>query len=130
MNLFRLLNPFLNTLDYFFNCTIVFIPCMETTLIFCLCFIYYVGAGITTLMSISDGSDRTFLCRKMEKTRSVREEMDGKVFISRQNRHPFSLINNMIKVLFPICTLIWRVNNYVARQGEVKIGETKVQLLL
>ena len=25
----------------------------------------------------------------------------------------FSLINNMIKVLFPICTLIWRVNNFV-----------------
>ena len=24
----------------------------------------------------------------------------------------FPLINTMIKVLFPICTLIWRVNNY------------------
>ena len=70
-------------------------------------------------MSISDGSDRTFSCRKMEKTRSVREEMDGKVFISRQSRHRFPLINNMIKVLFPICTLIWRVNNYVSRQGKV-----------
>ena len=44
--------------------------------------------------------------------------MDGKVFISRQSRHPFSLINNMIKVLFRICTLIWRVNNYVFRQGK------------
>ena len=31
----------------------------------------------------------------------------------------FPLINNMIKVLFPICTLIWRVNNYVYRQGKV-----------
>ena len=31
----------------------------------------------------------------------------------------FSLINNMIKVFFPICTLIWRVNNYVSRQGKV-----------
>ena len=97
---------------------IVFIPCMEITLIFYV-FIYCVGAGITTLMSISDGSDRTFSCRKMGKTRSVREEMDGKVFISRQSRHPFSLINNMIKVLFPICTMIWRVNNYVSRQGKV-----------
>ena len=65
----------------------------------------------------------------MEKTRSVREEIDGKVFISRQSRHLFSLINNMIKVLFPICTLIWRVNNYVSRQGKVQIG-MKVQLLL
>ena len=79
----------------------------------------YVGAGITNLMSISDGLDRTFSCRKMGKTRSVREEMDGRVFISRQSRHPFSLINNIIKVLFPICTLIWRANNYVSRQGKV-----------
>ena len=81
-------------------------------------------------MSISDGPDRTFFCRKMEKTRSVREEMDGKVFISRQSRHPFPLINNMIKVLFPICTLNRRVNNCVSRQGKVQIGEIEVQSLL
>ena len=31
----------------------------------------------------------------------------------------FPLINNMVKVLFPICTLTWRVNNYVFRQGKV-----------
>ena len=86
---------------------------MEMTLIFVYVIIYFVGAGKTTLMSISDGSDRTFACRNMGKTRSVREEMDGKVFISRQSRHPFSLINIMIKVLFPICTLIWHVNSYV-----------------
>ena len=103
----------------FSDCIIVFIPCMEITLIFFYVIIYYVGAGITTLMSISDGSDRTFFRRKMEKTRSVREEMDGKVFISRQSRHPFPLVNNKIKVLFPICTLIWRVKNYVSRQGKV-----------
>ena len=42
----------------------------------------------------------------------------------------FSFVNNMIKVLFPICTLIWRVNNYVSRQGKLKIREMKVQLLL
>ena len=41
-----------------------------------------------------------------------------------------SFVNNMIKVLFPICTLIWRVNKYVSRQGKVQIGEMKVQLLL
>ena len=91
--------------------------------------IYGVGAGITTFMSISDGSDPYLFCRKMERTWSVREEMDGKVFISRQSRHPFPLINNMIKVLFPICTLIWRVNNHVSRQGKVWIGEMKVQIL-
>ena len=62
---------------------------MEMTLIFVYVIIYCVGAGITTLMSISDGSDRTFSCQKMERTRSVREEMDGRVFISRQSRHLF-----------------------------------------
>ena len=30
---------------------------------------------------------RTFFCRKMGKKRSKKEEMEGKVFISRQNRH-------------------------------------------
>ena len=53
----------------------------------------------------------------MEKTRSMKEEMDGEVFISRQSRL-FSFIDNMIKVLFAICILNWRVNNYVSRQGK------------
>ena len=56
--------------------------------------------------------------------------MDTRMFISRQSRHPFSLIKNMIKVLFPICTLIWRVNNYVPRQGKVYIGEMKLQRII
>ena len=50
-------------------------------------FIYCVGAGKTTLMSISDGSDPYFFRRKMEKTPSVKEEMDRRVFNSRQSRH-------------------------------------------
>ena len=62
---------------------------MEMTLIFVYVIIYCVGAGKTTLMSVSAGSDRTLFCRKMERTRSVREEMDGRVFISRQSRHSF-----------------------------------------
>ena len=51
----------------------------------------------------------------MEKMRSMKEEIDGEVFICRQSRH-FSSIDKMIKVLFPICTLNWRVTNYVSRQ--------------
>ena len=47
----------------------------------------------------------------------MKEEMDGEVFISRQSRH-FSFIDNMIKVLFLVCTLNWRVINYVSRQGK------------
>ena len=43
--------------------------------------------------------------------------MDGEVFISRQSWH-FSFIDNMIKVLFPFCTLNWRVHSYVSRQGK------------
>ena len=85
--------------------------------------IHCVGAGITTLMSISDGWDPYFFRRKMEKTRYVTEEMHGEMFFFPARVGTFSFINIMIKVLFPICTLIWRVNNYV-------IGEMKVMLLL
>ena len=53
----------------------------------------------------------------MEKTRSVNEEMEGKLFISRQSRHIFFVII-MIKVLFPTLYFTWRVNNYVSRQGK------------
>ena len=48
---------------------------------------------------------------------SMNEKMEGEVFISRQILH-FSFIDNMIKVLFTICTLNWRVNIYVSRQGK------------
>ena len=51
-------------------------------------------------MSISDGLDPYIFRRKMEKTRFVREEMEGKVFISRQSRH-ISFVIIMIGVLFP-----------------------------
>ena len=50
-----------------------------------------VGAVISTLMSISDGSGSYILRQKIEKTQPMREEMDGKVFISRQSRHFLSL---------------------------------------
>ena len=60
-------------LDYFFTCIIVLVPCMEISLIFCLCFFQYVGAGINTLMSISDGSDRTFFGRSKDGEGAVRE---------------------------------------------------------
>ena len=66
--------------------------------------IYCVGAGISTLISISDWSDPYIFRRKMEKTRSVKEEMEGKLFISRQSRH-VSFVFVMIKVLFPILCL-------------------------
>ena len=39
----------------------------------------HVGAGMNTLMSISDGLGPSIFCRKMEKARPMMEEMDGKV---------------------------------------------------
>ena len=54
---------------------------------------------------------------KTEKTRSLKKEMDGEVFISRQSRH-FLFINNMIKVFCPVCTSNWRVSNYISRQAK------------
>ena len=39
----------------------------------------YVGAGINTLISISDGLGPSIFCRKTERTRPMREAMDGKV---------------------------------------------------
>ena len=54
---------------------------------------------MSILISISDLSD-PFICRrKMEKTRSVKEEMNGKVIISRKSRRIFFVFIT-IKVLF------------------------------
>ena len=38
-----------------------------------------VSAGMSTLMSISDGLGPSIFSRKMEKARPMREEMDGKI---------------------------------------------------
>ena len=37
------------------------------------------GAGLNTLMSTSDGLGPSIFCRKMEKARPMREEIDGKI---------------------------------------------------
>ena len=79
--------------------------------------IYSVGAGKITLMSISDGLDPYLFQSKDGMTWSMKEEMDGEMFISRQSWH-FSFIDNMTKVLFPNCILNWRVRNCVSRQGK------------
>ena len=48
------------------------------------------------------------------------------LFSSRQSWH-FDFDVVIYTVLLPICTLTWRVNNYVSRQEKVLIRETKVQ---
>ena len=63
---------------------------------------------------------RTFFCRKIKKSPSMKEEMDGEVYISRQSRH-LSFIDDMIEILFPNFTFKWSVNNYVSCQGKSMI---------
>ena len=75
----------------------------------------HAAVGTTPLMSISHGLGPSILCRKMEWTRPMREEMDAKVFISRQSRH-FCFAVVITNVLFTICTFTWRVNSYVSRE--------------
>ena len=65
----------------------------------------------------------------MEDTRSLKKELDGEVFISRQIWH-FSSIYNMIRVIFNICTLKWQLNNYVSCPVKVQVGETEVIVIL
>ena len=38
-----------------------------------------VGAGVDILLSFSDGLGPSIFCRKMEKTRPMREEMHGRI---------------------------------------------------
>ena len=57
---------------------------MEIDLIFCLCFYLLCRRG--------NNHFDVYFRRKMEKTRSVREEMDGRAFIFRERRH-FSFDN-------------------------------------
>ena len=76
-----------------------------------------------------DGFDPSFFCRMMEKTLSMREEMDKKMFISRQICN-FSFVNDMIEIFFPICTSNWHVNNYVSRQEKGVKRRKKLHLLL
>ena len=62
----------------------------------------------------------------------MREEMTGKMLISRQSRR-FSFIVKLINLLFPICTLTWLVNTYVSRRGKginSRNESTKMFLLL
>ena len=60
----------------------------------------------------------------------MKEEMVGEVFIPHQSWH-FPFLDNIIKVLFPICTLIWRVNNDVCRQGKGinRRNETNINII-
>ena len=72
---------------------------------------------MSTLTSIFYVLGRYLFRPKMEKTRPMKGELDGKVFSSCQSRHFFT-VNSMIQGVFPIFTLSWRVYNYDCRQGK------------
>ena len=76
--------------------------------IFCRTVDEIVGAGIDTLMSISDGLGPSIFCRKMEKAGPMREEMDEKVVYFPPESALIPLMFYFSTVLFPICTLTWR----------------------
>ena len=78
-----------------------------------------VGAGINTLMSTSDGLGLSIFCRKMEKARPMKEEMDGKVVYFPPESALPPLMLYFSTVLFPICTLTCRANSFVSRREKV-----------
>ena len=55
---------------------LIIFPFTENTFLVCE---QYVCAGTNTLMSISDGLGPSIFCRKLERARPMREEMDGRV---------------------------------------------------
>ena len=92
---------------------------MEVSLIFCLCFylmcrrgnnhfdVHFRRIGPVPFPS-KDGRDAV---------REGRNELKGVPFSPKSAS--ITLIKNMIKVLFPVCNLIWRVNSYVFHHGKV-----------
>ena len=108
----------------------MFIPCKEISLIFCLCF-YLLCRRENNHFDVHFRWIGSYLFLSKDGKEAVREgknERKGVFFPPESGSLPS--INNMIEVLFPICTLIWRVNNYVSRQGNIQIGEMKAQGIL
>ena len=91
-----------------FRCIFINFLLWKTCLIFCLCYYLFCRRKNNHFDLHFRWIGPVFLRRKIEKMRSMKEEMDGEVFISRQSRH-FSFLDKMIKVLFPICTLNWQI---------------------
>ena len=88
---------------------------MELPSIFCLYWYYCVGAGKSTIISILDALG-LYLSVKRWKRRGLWDKrwINRCLFPDRVGIVAFVL--NMIEVLFPVCTLTWRANNYVSRQ--------------
>ena len=116
---FYVINLFSPYFRLFFTCIILFIPCMEKPLIICLCFYLICRRGNNHFDVHFQRIGPYFLLSKGGKD-AVREGRNGRkgVYFPPESAS-FPLINTMSKILFPICTSIWRVNYYVSRQGKV-----------
>ena len=74
-------------------------------------------------MSISYGSHRTFSCRKMGKTRSVREEVDGRVFFIIITKNcDFWVLEFSLKITFFDCLYCW---NFIRSDWEETLINTR-----
>ena len=81
--------------------------------------IYCVGAGLSTLMSNSElwWIRLVHFESKNEKNAAYEARNGWKGVYFPPESAFFVFMVYMIKTLFPICTLTWRVNNYVCRWG-------------
>ena len=115
----------------FSDCIIVFIPGMEITLIFCFCYYLLCRRG-NNHFDVHFRRIGPYLFLSKDGKDAFREGRNGWKGVSfPPESTSFSLINNMIEVLFPICTLIWRVNNYVfpPRKGINRRNESTIIFL-
>ena len=89
-----------------------FFPFMEHTFLDCK---QYVGAGIDTLMPIFEGLGPSVFLSKDEKSAFCEGRHGWKSCSLAATVGIFNFDVIIYKVLFPTCTLTWRVNNYVSR---------------
>ena len=86
--------------------------------------IYCVGAEIATLMSLSDGLYPLFSVKWWKKRGLWRKKWNKRCLF------PARVIDNVIKVLFPVFALNWRVNNYVSRLGKSKSRRSETTIII
>ena len=77
-----------------------------------------VGAGIDSSMPISDGIGRSIFCRKMEKARTMREDMEGKVVYFPPDSAFFTLKLLFVKYVSLFVPLISRQGKGINRRNE------------
>ena len=92
---------------------------MEISLIFCLCFYSLCRRGINHFdVHFRRIGPVLFSVEKWKNRGPWGKKWTERGFFPPESAS-FLFDKNMIKVVFPICTLVWRVNSYVSRQGKV-----------